>query len=106
MLDLIPKAGDQIGRYTLIRELGRGGFGVVYQARQAGLEIDVALKLMIPQAGAVRDPNQWAARFDQEAQVLKRLRHSSTIRILDTGKTDRGLPYFVLEFAQGKPLSN
>ena len=45
---IIPKLGQTIGRYELVEELGRGGFGVVFRAKQMGLDADVAIKVMIP----------------------------------------------------------
>src|SRR4051812_5118481 len=65
-----------ISGYELVRELGRGGMGVVYQARQTGLNRLVALKMILPRPG--EDPDRAAqerTRFRQEAEAVARLRH-------------------------------
>jgi len=104
--DVIPSLGQTIGRFQLVEELGRGGFGIVFRATQVGTGIDVALKIMIPQISTPEENAHWLARFEQEAVILKRLRHPATIRILDDGFTDKGLPFFALEYVHGRPLSN
>lgn len=94
----------QVGRYTLAREVGRGGMGAVYEAFTAsGAESEqrrVALKLVHP---------SWvwpglAARFLREQRVLGRLEHPGITRLYDSGATDDGTPYFVMEFVDGVTL--
>lgn len=104
--DFIPRVGESVGRYRLEQVLGRGGFGVVFRAIQDVANVEVALKVMIPQLSTADESQQWLARFEQETSILKRLHHPSTIRLLDHGTTARGLPFMVLEFARGRPLTD
>src|SRR5438128_1654954 len=87
--------------YEILRELGRGGMGVVYQARQLGLQRTVALKMVLNgiQAGP-RD----LARFRAEAAAIARLQHPNIVQIYDVGEA-AGRPYFVLEFVAGGSLA-
>jgi eukaryotic-like serine/threonine-protein kinase len=87
--------------YEILGELGRGGMGVVYKARQVGLNRLVALK-MIP-AGVVASP-QTRARFHAEALASGRLQHPHIVQIHDTGEY-RGQPYFSLELVEGGTLA-
>jgi eukaryotic-like serine/threonine-protein kinase len=88
--------------YEVLRELGRGGMGVVYLARQLGLGRPVALKMLL--AGAHADVAQ-LARFRTEGEAIARLRHTNIVQIHDTGVHD-GLPYFALEYVEGGSLAD
>jgi serine/threonine protein kinase len=87
--------------YEILGELGRGGMGVVYQARQLGLQRTVALKMVL--TGAHADPKD-LARFRIEAEVIARLQHPNIVQIYDVGEA-AGRPYFVLEFVAGGSLA-
>jgi eukaryotic-like serine/threonine-protein kinase len=87
--------------YEILEELGRGGMGVVYKARQTGLDRLVALK-MIP-AGACASA-QTRARFHTEAVAAGRLQHPHIVQIHDIGEY-RGQPYFSLELVEGGTLA-
>lgn len=101
---LVPLVGDVlVERYELLQELGRGGFGVVFLATQRGLDEDVAVKLLLPHVLA--NP-QLYQRFEREILVAKSLRHPNSVRILDVAKTDRGLPFYVMEFVDGDALDD
>ncbi len=93
---------DRIGPYRLVRELGRGGMGVVYLAtRDDGIfRKNVALKLLL-QGNASHEAVQ---RFKQERQVVAALDHPNIARILDGGDTAEGMPYYVMEFVEGQPI--
>ncbi len=95
-------AGQRIGPYRLIREIGRGGMGSVHlAARDDGqFEQRVAIKLVradLRSASARR-------RFFEERRILARLEHHGIARLLDGGVADDGAPYFVLEYVDGLPL--
>lgn len=95
-------AGDVIGRYTLVRKLGEGGFGAVYLARQsAPVSRDVALKVI--KAGM--DTRGVVARFRGEQQALASMDHPHIARVLDAGATPEGRPYFVMELVDGEPVT-
>jgi serine/threonine protein kinase len=87
--------------YDILGELGRGGMGVVYEARHLGLNRIVALKMIL--AGGHADPKE-LARFRVEAEVIARLQHANIVQIYDVGEAE-GRPYFVLEFVAGGSLA-
>ena len=96
------QASIRLGPYRIVRELGRGGMGVVFLAvRDDGaFRKNVALKLLIPDQNAAL----FADRFRQERQVLAGLEHPNIARILDGGDAPNGAPYYVMEFVEGAPL--
>ena len=95
------EAPPDLPGYEILEELGRGGMGVVYKARQIGLNRLVALK-MIP-AGATASP-QTRARFHREAVAAGRLQHPHIVQIHDIDEY-RGQPYFSLELLEGGSLA-
>jgi TolB-like protein/Tfp pilus assembly protein PilF len=96
------RAGARIGRYRVIREIGRGGMGAVYLAERDDEEYRqrVAIKLVRGDA----DSGSVVRRFRQERQILAELDHPNIARLLDGGTTDEGLPYFVMEYVDGAPI--
>jgi WD40 repeat protein len=96
-----PAARTSPPGYTIERELGTGGMGVVYLARQEGLERPVALKMIRP---AMLTGADELARFVQEARVLARLRHPHIVQVFDIG-THQGQPFFSLEYCSGGSLA-
>jgi tetratricopeptide (TPR) repeat protein/predicted Ser/Thr protein kinase len=100
--DALEKPPVEIGPYTVLREIGRGGMGVVYLADRADGEYRkrVAIKLI---TGARRDPSL-EQRFRRERQILAQLEHPGIARLLDGGATASGQPYFVMEYVEGPPL--
>jgi hypothetical protein len=87
--------------YDILWELGRGGMGVVYQARQVALQRTVALKMVL--SGGQAGPKE-LARFRAEAEALARLQHPNIVQIYDVGEA-AGRPYFALEFVAGGSLA-
>jgi formylglycine-generating enzyme required for sulfatase activity len=86
--------------YEIVRELGRGGMGVVYQARHIKLNRPVALKMILSgsHAGAAD-----LARFQTEAEAIARLQHPNIVQVYEVGEHE-GKPYFSLEFCGGGSL--
>ena len=88
-----------IGPYRLIRELGKGGMGTVFLGARSDCEDEtkVAIKLVRPGM----DTEFILGRFRRERQTLARLQHSNIARLLDSGTTEHGLPYIVMEYVDG-----
>ncbi len=95
-------AGRQVGPYTVIRELGRGGMGRVFLAARSDAEYEskVAIKVFGPAFGA----EHLVARFRRERQILANLDHPHIARLHDGGTLPRGLPYFVMDWVDGTPI--
>jgi eukaryotic-like serine/threonine-protein kinase len=93
-------AKRQLGDYTILREIGRGGMGVVYEAEQISLARRVALKVL-PFA-AVLDRRQ-IARFYHEAQAAAHLHHPNIVPVFAVG-CDRGVHYYAMQYIDGQPL--
>jgi len=100
--ELDSMQGRVIGAYRLIREIGRGGMGAVYLAERADgiFKTKAAVKLI--KRGM--DTDSILRRFRNERQILAALNHPNIARLLDGGTTNDGLPYFVMEYIDGKPL--
>ena len=97
----IEEAGTLFPGYGVLRLLGRGGMGAVYQALQVELDRLVAIKLLPLEISA--DKN-FADRFRREAQALARLQHPNIILVFDFGTTRKGHLYFVMEYVDGSDL--
>ena len=91
-------AGNRIGPYKLMEQLGEGGFGVVWVAEQeAPVRRRVALKILKPGM----DTKEVIARFEQERQALAMMDHPHIAKVLDAGATALGRPFFVMELVRG-----
>ncbi len=95
--------GERVGPYRVIREIGRGGMGTVYLAERddGTYEQTVALKLVRYRLAS----EDLLVRFLNERQVLAHLQHPNIARLLDGGRTDDGLPYFAMEYVDGRPIN-
>ena len=95
---LTEKAGDRIGRYELLKQIGEGGCGIVYLAQQQEpVRRQVALKII--KLGM--DTRNVVARFEAERQALALMDHPNIAKVLDGGATETGRPYFVMELVEG-----
>ncbi|MCF7973994.1 MAG: serine/threonine protein kinase, partial [Phycisphaerae bacterium] len=91
----------QFPHLEILRLLGQGGMGAVYEARQTHLDRSVALKILPPHIGQTK---AFSERFLREARSLARLNHARIVSIYDFGLTDNNLYYFVMEFVDGMDL--
>ncbi|NQV35527.1 MAG: serine/threonine protein kinase, partial [Phycisphaeraceae bacterium] len=99
----IDEPGTQIGRYKLLRILGEGGVGIVHLAEQAHpIKRQVALKVIKPGM----DTKQVIAHFEVERQVLTFFDHPNIAHVYDAGMTLRGRPFFVMEYVEGRPITD
>jgi WD40 repeat protein/serine/threonine protein kinase/tetratricopeptide (TPR) repeat protein len=95
-----PLAVEQLGDFRILREVGRGGMGVVYEAEQISLGRHVALKVL--PAHALLDPRH-LQRFRREAKAAARLHHTNIVPVFGVGEQD-GLHYYVMQFIKGLGL--
>jgi serine/threonine protein kinase len=93
-------AADRLDDYDLLNEIGHGGMGVVYKARQKALNRIVALKMVL--AGGRASKTQ-ITRFKAEALAVAKLDHPNIVQVYDIGEHD-GLPFFAMEFVDGGAL--
>ncbi len=91
---------SQLGEYQILREVGRGGMGVVYEAQQLSLGRHVAIKVL--PSHALLDPRH-LRRFQREARSAAKLHHTNIVPVFGVGEHD-GLHYYVMQFIQGLGL--
>jgi eukaryotic-like serine/threonine-protein kinase len=96
------RAGRRIGPYEIVREIGRGGMGVVYLARRADDEFNKLVALKVLSNGF--NAQEILARFRHERQILAAFSHPNIATLLDGGSTETGEPYFVMEYVEGIEL--
>ena len=98
-----PARGRRIGPYRVLRELGRGGMGVVYLAERDDGQYRrrVAVKVL----RASQDADELHQRFLAERQILASLNHAHIAQLLDGGVSDGQLPYLVIEYVDGLPIT-
>jgi WD40 repeat protein/serine/threonine protein kinase len=96
-----PPGPAELGDFRILREVGRGGMGVVYEAQQVSLNRRVALK-MLPLAGDP-DPKQ-LRRFQNEAQAAAQLHHAHIVPVYSVGR-ERGVHFYAMQFIEGRTLA-
>lgn len=91
---------ERLGEFRILREVGRGGMGIVYEAEQESLGRHVAVKVLTAQA--LLDVDQ-LRRFHREAQTMARLHHTNIVPLFGVGEHE-GMPYLVMQFIDGRGL--
>jgi serine/threonine protein kinase len=94
--------GRTVGHYRLLRIIGEGGMGTVYEAEQ---RMPIARKVALKIIKLGMDTREVVARFEFERQALAMMDHANIARVLDAGATDAGRPYFVMELVKGEPIT-
>lgn len=98
--------GDVVdSRYTVESVLGRGGYGVVFKARQASTDQMVALKVLHAGGDGQGQPEHQDARFEREMRLIGQINHPNIVRLIDFGRLPSGLLYTVMEHVDGRSLS-
>ncbi|MBL8605577.1 MAG: protein kinase [Myxococcales bacterium] len=98
----LPREGERFGPYRIVRELGRGGMGAVFEVEHTGLQKRMALKVMLASVG--RD-HHLRERFVREGRAAARVQHAHIVDVTDVGELD-GVPYLVMEFLEGESLAS
>jgi serine/threonine protein kinase/WD40 repeat protein len=93
-------APERLGDYRILRRIGGGGMGVVYEAEHVALRRSVALKVMLPR---LRDDPKYLHRFQSEASLAAGLHHTNIVGIFDFGEQD-GVRYYAMQLIDGQPL--
>ncbi len=99
--EALPSQGLVAGKYQLVRMIGRGGMGSVWEARHASLGTPSAIKFI---ESEYADSQEARSRFDKEAKAAATIQSKHAIQIYDHGVTEDGKPYIVMELLQGEPL--
>lgn len=94
--------GSNVGSYSLVSVLGRGGAGTVYLGERADQQYSAQVAIKIVDHTAVQ--TSLGVRFRAERQILASLNHSNIARLLDAGETDDGQAYLVMEYVRGEPV--
>ena len=94
---------ERIGGYRVLRKLGEGGMGVVYQVRQ---DKPIRRKLALKRVKWGMDTEAVLARFESERQALALMNHPNVAKVFEAGATEQGRPYFTMEYVDGEPISD
>ncbi len=97
-----PLFGRRLGDYLILREMGRGGMGVVYEAVQESLSRRVALKVLPSRAGLNK---HLLERFHREARACAKLHHTNIVPVFEVGEAE-GIHFYAMQFIDGQPLSD
>jgi serine/threonine protein kinase len=97
----LPQPGDSFGDFNIVSELGRGGMGVVYRARDRHLNRTVAIKVILPSVAARGENRKW---FVREARALAAIQHDHVVPIWHVGE-EAGTPFLVMPLLAGESLA-
>ncbi len=97
------RIGSEVDKYRIVRLLGKGGMGAVYEARHARLSRRVAVKFLLPHFAAHPEVLK---RFENEAQAAGGLEHPNVAAVTDLGRAHDGSPYLVMEYLQGQDCAS
>ncbi len=101
--DSFLEIGGRFGVYEVVRELGRGGMGAVYLVRDPSSGVELAAKVMYPEAAAVRE--FFVKRFIREAEIAMTVSHPNLVKVYDVGRDpDTGLAYMLMDYLPGGSL--
>jgi serine/threonine-protein kinase len=95
---------EMVGRFRIVRALARGGMGTVFLAERADGEFEQRVALKLLRRGL--DSEDLLARFRVERQILASLDHPHIARLIDGGASDDGRPYLVMEYVEGRPITD
>jgi serine/threonine-protein kinase len=99
-----PRVGDVIGaKYRIVRPIGKGGMGEVYEAHHVQLDERVAVKMLL---GALATSHEFKVRLLREAQATARIKNEHVVSVFDVGELPDGAPYIVMEYLEGEDLGN
>src|SRR5262245_11599982 len=93
---------ERIGNYKIIREVGRGGMGAVYEAERDDGQFEQRVAVKIIKRGM--DSDDILRRFRNERQILAELQHPNIAQLFDGGVSEQGSPFYVMEFIEGRPI--
>ncbi len=100
----MPDEKKMIGRYEIRGTLGKGAMGAVYKGWDTRLELDVAIKVLLP-GNDETNRTEEITRFLREVKISRTLKHPNIVAVYDVGDDpDSGMPFIVMEFIKGKPL--
>jgi serine/threonine protein kinase len=97
----IKELSGRIGKYQIVRPLGKGAMGIVYLAHDTVLERDVALKVMVSQ---IADDPELKQRFEREARAVAKMTHPNVVTVFDLGSHSDGSPFIAMELLKGTDL--
>jgi serine/threonine protein kinase len=97
---MTPDPVQRLGDFEIVREIGRGGMGIVYEARQISLNRKVALEVLSASLGRTEKEVQ---RFHREAEAAARLHHTNIVPVYATGE-DQAIHYYAMELIEGPSL--
>ena len=97
----LKELSGRIGKYDIVKPLGKGAMGIVYLAHDTILERDVALKVMV---ASIADDPELKQRFEREAKAVARMTHPNVVNVFDLGSHTDGSPFIAMELLKGMDL--